>query len=108
MARRKKSINQIWDQYNRIKFGGGSQARVKKAYDIASRYGKNMQSSERWSEAFRKGMQDYMTRNASESYKSDFPQNVKTAGYGRADNTKFTREEYMGQAKTNALANTIG
>ena len=105
---RKKSINQIWDQYNRIKFGGGPQFRVRKAYTTAARYAQNMQHTDKWGKAFQKGMRDYETRNADESYRSGFLQDATTAGYGKADNVKFTREEYMGQKKASALANTKG
>lgn len=99
MARQRKSINDIWDQYNRIRaLGNGNGRRVERANDIATRYGRSIQGSAGWQRAFAQGQADYKRNNSGESYLRDFDLNAKTAGYGKADNKKFSRNVYMGIA----------
>lgn len=94
MARR-KSISDIWNQYERIRRGGNS-SRTNRAYNIATSYGRNIQRSSSWRRAFNAAGLDYDKYHGSESYLRSYEPSRRTSQYGAADRVRVSRRTYMG------------
>ncbi len=87
----------MWNQYERIR-RYGNQSRTSKAYNIAKRYGTNIQGSSAWTSSFREGMKRFDRANSSNRHLRSYDGERKTAGYGAADRVKVSRAVYMGNA----------
>lgn len=96
---RRRSINDINDQYNRIRAAGASGARLQRAGNIAQRYAQNIENSSEWRNAFNAAGQRFDVYNGSNRNLRSYGPERRTAQYGAADNVRVARRTYMGQSR---------
>lgn len=99
---RKKSVRDIADQINRIyQMAGGyagsrNNPRYRQASDIADRYFKNIQRTNSWKSDYESGKASYSAGRLGLT--NGEISEAKTAGYAKADSTKYPQSVYRGLA----------
>lgn len=94
MPTRKKSINQLSDQAERLlRYYGVYSDRGQRVSGILRRYVGNIQDSKSWNNAFQRGRREFLKQDPDNAYRLG---ETTSRGFAKADNIQVSRRQYMG------------
>ena len=99
MARRRKSVNDIANQENRLTRALGNNEnnpRLQRVQRIANRYYANIERSRTWQRTWENAYENRLATTPRYLREENQRAEARTAGYGAADRVRVSQRIYMG------------